>query len=160
VVIGVALLVFTTHPVERGHSGLLAFAPSSSQGVVSARMLQDVPLVGTGAGTFTALVPIYRAIDDPPGSSEASTTAATFAIELGRPMFWLLVLATVASMLIFLRAALLRRRDSFYPAMGGGCLATVLLLMFMNAGLLGNATGLIVAAMFGISIAQSKSRTA
>jgi hypothetical protein len=160
VVIGVALLVFNTHPVERGHSALLAFAPSSSQGVVSARMLQDAPLVGTGAGTFTALVPIYRAIDDPPGSSEASTTAAIFAIELGRPIFWLLVLATAVSMLIFLRAALQRGRDSFYPAMGGGCLVTLLLLIFMNAGLLGNATGLIVAAMFGVSIAQSRSRTA
>lgn len=160
VVIGVALLVSTTHPVERGHSALLAFAPSSSLGVVSERMLKDAPLVGTGAGTFTALVPIYRAIDDPPDSSEASTTAATSAIELGRPMFWLLVLATAASMLIFLRAALQRGRDSFFPAMGGGCLATLLLLIFMNAGLLGNATGLIVAAMFGVSVAQSKSRTA
>jgi len=160
VAIGVALLVFTTHPIERGHSGLLAFAPSSSQGAVSARMLQDAPMVGTGAGTFAALVPIYHAIDDPPGSSEASTTAAIFAIELGRPMFWLLALATAVSMLFFLRAALQRGRDSFYPAMGGACLATLLLLIFMNAGLLGNATGLIVATMFGVSLAQSKSRTA
>jgi hypothetical protein len=159
VVIGVAVLVFNTHPIERGHSALLAFAPSSSQVVVSARMLQDAPLVGTGAGTFTALVPIYRAIDDPPGSSEASTTAATFGIELGRPVFWLLVLATAVSMFFFLKAALQRGRDSFYPAMGGGCLVTLLLLTFMNAGLLGNATGLIAAAMFGVSLAQSKSRT-
>jgi hypothetical protein len=74
-------------------------------------------------------------------------------------MLWLFVLAAAASILIFLRAALLRGRDSFYPAMGGGCLVTLLLLIFMNAGLLGNATGLIVAAMFGVSIAQSKSRT-
>jgi hypothetical protein len=159
VVIGVALLVFATHPVERGHSALLAFAPSSSQRVVSERMLEDAPLVGTGAGTFTARVPIYRAIDDPLGSSEASTTAATFAIELGRPMLWLFVLTMAASILIFLRAALLRGRDSFYPAMGGGCLVTLVLLIFMNAGLLGNATGIIVAAMFGLSMAQSKSRT-
>jgi hypothetical protein len=159
VVIGVALLVFATHPIERGQSALLAFAPSSSQRVVSQRMLEDAPPVGTGAGTFTARVPIYRAIDDPPGSSEPSTTAATIAIELGRPMLWLFVLAAAVSILIFLRAALLRGRDSFYPAMGGGCLVTLLLLIFMNAGLLGNATGLIVAAMFGVSIAQSKSRT-
>ena len=160
VVIVVAVLVFTTHPVERGHSALLAFAPSTSQGAVSERMLKDAPLVGMGAGTFTALVPIYRAIDDPLNSSEASTMAATFTIELGRPMLWLLALAIAGSILIFLRAALLRGRDSFYPAMGGGCLVTLLLLIFMNAGLLGNATGLIVAVMFGVSIAQSKSRTA
>lgn len=159
VAIGVALLVSATHPVERGQSALLAFAPLSSQGVVTQRMLKDAPLVGTGAGTFTALVPIYRAIDDPPGISEASTTAATFAIELGRPMFWLFVLAIAAAILIFLRAALLRGRDSFYPAMGGGCLVTLVLLIFMNDGLLGNATGAMVAAMFGLSMAQSKSRS-
>jgi hypothetical protein len=160
VVITVALLVFTTHPLERGRSVLLTFAPAPSQGVVSERMLKDAPLVGTGAGTFSALVPIYRAIDDPLGSSQASTTAATVAIELGRPMLWLLVLAATASMLIFLRAALQRGRDSFYPAMGGGCLVTLLLLVFIDAGLLGNAAGLMVAAMFGVSLAQSKSRTA
>ena len=50
-------------------------------------MLKDAPLVGMGAGTFTALVPIYRAIDDPLNSSEASTMAATFTIELGRQCF-------------------------------------------------------------------------
>jgi hypothetical protein len=160
VVIGVALLVFTTHPVERGRSALLAFAPSSSPGGVSERMLKDAPVVGTGAGTFAALVPIYREIDDPPGSSVASTTVATFAIELGRPMLWLFVLATVASVLIFLSAALQRGRDSFYPAMGGACLVTLLLLIFINAGLLGNATGLSASVMFGLAIAQSRSRTA
>jgi hypothetical protein len=159
VVIGVALLVFTTHPVQHGQSALLTFAPLSSQGVVTQRMLKDAPLVGTGAGTFTALIPIYRAIDDPPGISEASTTAATLTIELGRPMFWLFVLAIAASILIFLRAALVRGRDSFYPAMGGGALITLVLLIFMNDGLLGNATGLLVAAMLGLSMAQSKSRT-
>jgi hypothetical protein len=160
VVIGVALLVFTTHPVERGRSALMAFAPSASPGGVSERMLKDAPVVGTGAGTFASLVPIYRAIDDPPGSSVASTTAATVAIELGRPMLWLFVLATVASVFIFLKAALQRGRDSFYPAMGGGCLVTLLLLIFVNAGLLGNAAGLIAAVMFGLAIAQSRSRTA
>ena len=160
VVAGVALLIFTTHPIERGRSALLAFAPSSSPRGVSERILKDTPLVGAGAGTFAALVPIYREINDPPGSSEASTTAATLAIELGRPILWLIVLATVASVLIFLRAALQRGRDSFYAAMGGGCLVTLLLLIFIDAGLLGNATGLIAAIMFGLAIAQSKSRTA
>jgi hypothetical protein len=160
VVFGVALLVFTAHPVERGHSVLLTFAPSSSPGGVSERILKDAPVVGTGAGTFAALVPIYREIDDPPASSVASTAAATLAIELGRPMVWLFVLTTVALVLIFLRAALERRRDSFYPAMGGGCLVALLLLTFINAGLLGNAASLIASVVFGLAIAQSKSRTA
>ena len=160
VVLGIALLVFATHPIQRGRSALLTFASLSSAGGVSQRMLNDAPVVGTGAGTFASLFPIYRQIDDPPASSEASTTAATFAIELGRPTLWLFIVATIASAFIFLRAALQRGRDSFYPAMGGGCLITLLLLVFIDPGLLGNATGLIAAVMFGLSIAQSKSRTA
>jgi hypothetical protein len=160
VVTGVALLVFTTHPIERGRSVLLAFAAPSSPVGVSERMLKDAPAVGTGAGTFSALVPIYRVMDDPPISSEVSTAAATFAVELGRPMLWLFVLATAASIVIFLRASLQRRRDSLYPAMGAGCLVALLLLIFMNAGLLGSATGLLAAVMFGLSLAQCKSRTA
>ena len=160
VVIVVALLVFAAHPVERGRSVLLAFAPSSSARSVSERILKDAPVVGTGAGTFAALVPIYREIDDPPGSSVVSTTAATCAIELGRPMLWLFVLATVGLVLVFLRAALQRRRDSFYPAMGGGCLVSLLLLAFINVGLLGNAAGLIASVILGLAFAQSKSRIA
>ena len=56
-------------------------------------------------------------------------------------------------------ASLQRGRDSFYPAMGGGCLITLLLLSFNNVGLLGTATSLIAAAIIGLGIAQSKSRT-
>ena len=123
-------------------------------------MLDDAPLVGTGAGTFAALAPIYREIDDPPPNSVAATAAAAFAIELGKPMFWLIAAATAGSIFILLRASLQRGRDSFYPAMAGSCLITLLLLSFNNAGLFGTATSLIAAAVIGLGIAQSKSRTA
>jgi len=88
----------------------------------------------------------------------AATTAATLAIELGEPMFWLIVAATVAFSVILFRASLRRGRDSFYPAMGGGCLVTLLLLAFNNAGLLETATSLIAAVVLGLALAQSKSR--
>jgi hypothetical protein len=44
--------------------------------------------------------------------------------------------------------------------MGGSCLITLLLLSFNNAGLFGTASSLIAAAVIGLAIAQSKSRTA
>jgi hypothetical protein len=44
--------------------------------------------------------------------------------------------------------------------MGGGCLLSLLLLSFINAGLLGTATGLLIAAALGLALAQSKSRSA
>jgi hypothetical protein len=53
-----------------------------------------------------------------------------------------------------------RGRDSFYPAMAGGCLITLLLLSFNNVGLFGTATSLIAAAVIGLGIGQSKSRSA
>ena len=152
-------LLAATHPAERGTSVLLAFSPARSAALLALtqRVLDDAPLVGTGAGTFAAVAPIYREIDDPP-ASVAATAAASFAIELGSPMLWLTVAATVAFIIMLLRASLQRGRDSFYPAMGGSCLITLLLLAFTNAGLLGAATGLIVAATLGLAFAQSQSR--
>jgi hypothetical protein len=157
----VAIFLIIVQPVGRGKTLLLAFASSSVTTAASERMLADAPLVGTGAGTFAALLPIYReTIDDSPAGPVAATTAATLAIELGEPMFWLIVAATVAFIVILFRASLHRGRDSFYPAMGGGCLVTLLLLAFSNGGLLEIATGLIAAVALGFALAQSKSRIA
>ena len=160
--LGAAILFLAYHPAERGTSVPFVFAGASDPSLIalSERVLHNAPLVGTGAGTFAALAPIYRQIDDPPTGFTAVTAAATFAIELGRPMFWLITVATTGYIVILLRAALQRGRDSFYPAMGGSCLITLLLLSFNNAGLFGTASSLISAAVIGLAIAQSKSRTA
>jgi hypothetical protein len=161
VALGIAIFLVAANPTERGRGVPLAFAAehSSSLTALSERVLDDAPLVGTGAGTFAALAPIYREMDDPPPGSAAATAAAAFAIELGEPMLWLMVAAAGGAIITLLRASLQRGRDSFYPAMGGGCLITILLLAFTNAGLLGTATSLITAAALGLGFAQSKSRT-
>jgi hypothetical protein len=160
--LGAAIFLLAYHAAERGTSVLFAFAGSSDASLIalSERVLHNAPLVGTGAGTFAALAPIYRQIGDPPPGSTAVTAAATLAIELGQPMFWLITVATAGYIFILLRAAFQRGRDSFYPAMGGSCLITLLLLSFNNAGLFGTASSLISAAVIGLGIAQSKSRTA
>jgi hypothetical protein len=155
-----AILLIAAQPSQRGRSLLLSFAVSSptSPPSVSERMLKDAPLVGTGAGTFAAVAPIYREMDDPPAGSVAATAAASLGIELGRPMLWLIVAATVALIVVLLNCSLRRGRDSFYSAMGASCLATMLLLSFVNAGLQGIAAGVIAAVALGLAIAQSKSR--
>jgi hypothetical protein len=156
-----AILLLAYYPGERGTSVPLAFTAATDPWLtaLSERVLYDAPLVGTGAGTFAALAPIYRQIDDPLPGSMAATAATAFAIELGKPMFWLIAVATAGSIFILLRAALQRGRDSFYPALGGSCLITLLLLALNNAGLFGTAGSLIAAAAIGLAIAQSKSRT-
>ena len=159
--LGAAILLLAYQAAERGTSVPLAFAGASDPSLValSERVLSDAPLVGTGAGTFAALAPIYRQIDDPPPGSTAATASAAFAIELGKPMFWLITVAAAGSIFILLRTSLQRGRDSFYPAMGGSCLITLLLLSFNNAGLFGTASSLIAAAVIGLAVAQSKSRS-
>lgn len=159
------LVVLTNQPNEHRKSILLAFASSSTAAPtmvtpdVSERVLADAPLVGTGAGTFSALAQIYREINGPPPHSAASTAAATLAIELGRPMLWIVVAVATGLLLAFIGASLQRGRDSFYPAMGGGCALTLILLSFTNAGTLGTATALMAAVVLGLAIGQSKSRT-
>jgi hypothetical protein len=154
--ISVAGLFVASQQAEGGRSLLVAYAAAPR--AVSDRVLEDAPLVGTGGGTFAALASIYREMDDPPSHSAASTAAA-FAIELGRPMLGLILAATLAFIIMLLKASLQRRRDSFYAAMGGSCLIALLLMAVVNAGLLATPTGLMAAAALGLAFAQSKSRT-
>ncbi len=158
--IGLAALLIASEPGLRTKGVALAFAAPSSPALTSAsqRLLDDTAWTGTGAGTFAATMPIYRDIDDPQAST-APTAIAALSIELGRPMLWLIVLVIVGAIVFLLRASLQRGRDSFYPAAGAGCLIAILFLSFMNAGILGTATAVIAAALLGLALAQSKSRT-
>ena len=103
-------------------------------------------------------MPIYRDIDDPQAST-APTAIAALSIELGRPMLWLILVVIVGAIVFLLRASLQRGRDSFYPAAGAGCLIALLFLSFINSGILGTATAVIAAAVLGLALAQSKTRT-
>jgi hypothetical protein len=158
--VGLALTLIASEPGLGKQGPALAFATLSPPGLTSAtkRILDDTAWTGTGAGTFAAIVPIYRDIDDP-AISTAPTAIAALAIELGRPMLWLIVTMTAGTIIVLLRAALGRGRDSFYSAAGVGCLITLLFLSFMNAGVLGATPATIAAAVLGLAFAQSKSRT-
>jgi hypothetical protein len=159
--VGIAILLLAAHPNERGTSISLSFTTSSAEiKSLSQHVLNDAPLVGTGARTFLALAPVYHEINDPQPACSAATAAATFAIELGRPMLWLIVFGALIGFVALLRDALQRGRDWLYPAMGGASILTLLLLSFTDAGLLGTTSGLIIAAALGLAFAQSKSRSA
>ncbi len=112
------------------------------------------PLLLFNIGT-AAILSIYRNIDDP-ATSTAPTAAAALSIELGRAMFWLIVAVIMGAVMTQLRASLLRGRDSFYPAAGAGCLLTLSLLAFMNAGILGTATAVIAAAVLGLALRKAR----
>jgi len=160
--IWIAIVLVLARPTPHDLSLTLAFASQSSPRVMalSQRMLDDTPVAGTGAGTFAVLAPTYREIDDPPSASPVPTAAGALAIELGKPMLWLIIAATIALILVLLRASLLRGRDSFYSAMAGSSLLALLLICLTNAGLLATAPALLIAATLGLGLAQSKSRKA
>ena len=153
--LGVVLLGM--HQTERAKSPLLAFATAPTS--ISEHLLENAPIVGTGAGTFASLLPIYRELDDAQNSPVASSAAAAVAIELGQPILWLIVAAIVTLAIILLRASLRRGRDSFYSSMGGSCLIVLIFLAFINAGLVRAPTALVAAAALGLALAQSRSRT-
>ena len=158
----IAIVLIGSHPTQRETSAPLAFASEalSSHVALSQRMMDDAPVAGIGAGTFDDLAPVFRENKDPPSGPSAATAAAAFAIELGKPMLWLIIAGTMALTLALLRASLLRGRDLFYPAMAASGLVTIVLFAFIDAGLFGTAIGLIVSGTLGLGLAQSKSRTA
>ena len=101
----------------------VAFAPQAPKPLISVtqRVLAGTSWFGTGAGTFSAILPIYRDIDelatlplrrprcrnsrgDGPPLSLGSTNAAAIAL-----------------LVTLLRGALRRGRDSFYSIAGASC---------------------------------------
>jgi hypothetical protein len=160
-VVAIAGFLAASEPDLNTKSFSLAFATEAppSQISMSQRILGDAPLRGTGAGTFAAIAPIYRDIEDQTAVFTAPTAAAAVAIELGRPMLWLILAAMASSIYVLLRASLRRGRDSFYSTAGASCLITLSFLSFMNVEVMGSAAAMIAAATLGLAFAQSKSRT-
>jgi hypothetical protein len=104
------------------------------------------------------MVPIYQDIDDVM-SPVAPTAAAAITVEFGKALLWTIIILIAVAMTLLLRAALRRGRDSFYPAAGASCLVVLLLQSFGDTGLFGTAVSIIGAAMLGLAVVQSKSRT-
>lgn len=158
--VAVAIGVIAGH--DRPAHPTLAFAPAGTPVATALHILADAPWTGTGAGTFAALAAIYR--DDADGAGEAAaaapTSAAQIAVELGWPAPAMLLLIATVALMLFLRGALRRGRDSFYPAAGAGCAVVLMILGFGNAGLLAPAPAIVAAATVGLALAQSRSRTA
>ena len=158
--LGLGVLLLSREPNLQSDGPALAFTSSSSPALISAsqRILGDTPWLGVGAGAFSAISPIYRNIDDPPMPNPPNAVTGLL-VELGRPMTALIGVVTCIAIVVLLRASLRRGRDSFYPAAGAACLLGLLLLAFVNAGILAISPAILVASIIGLAFGQSKSRT-
>ena len=144
-------------PANRTVDLTLALSGKSQASIETAeRMLSDAKSAGTGAGTFAALLPIYRDVDDA-AVNAAPTGAASVAIGMGRPFLWLLVILALIGATGFLKRALMREREYIYAATGAACIVAVFVSSFANAGILGLAAFLLASGVCGVALAQSKS---
>jgi hypothetical protein len=127
---------------------------------LSQRILNDAPFFGDGAGTFGDLLPIYQSSNADSRNTQAVTSAALLSIEMGKVMLWFAVLAASFAAFQLLHGASHRGRDSFYAAVAGACLVTLMILAFISAYLSGPGVVLLSAAIIGLGLTQSKSRFA
>ncbi|CAH1669165.1 conserved membrane hypothetical protein [Hyphomicrobiales bacterium] len=132
-----------------------AIAWSMQSPIATERMLTDVPFAGTGAGTYEALLPIYR--DASSNANQAPTAAAVITIELGRAFFGSLIIAIFCCAWLLFRRSLTRRQDYVFAGAGATMLAMTPLLLFVNGGLLGLGASLLVSIVGGVAFGQSLS---
>jgi hypothetical protein len=144
---------FVAIPIKRDTDPTIALKVESRQPAAE-RMLTDVPFLGSGAGSFTALVPIYRNIDERT-SREPATAAAAITIDMGRTFFWGSLLLLLGGALVLCGGSLSRGRDYIYAGAGAGIIVAISIVVFINRELLGLTVALLAAAAGGLACAQS-----
>jgi hypothetical protein len=138
-----------------------AFADSSQSPsiILARRILAETSWLGTGAGTFPVILPVYRDVNEL-GIGDAAPTAATaVAVEMGRPFLLAAMIGAIALVAVLLRGAARRRRDSLYPIAGASCVVAMIVLAFNNHGVFNTSVLVIAVTTVGLAVAQSKGRS-
>jgi len=138
----------------------LRFADAPARMIaITESLIADTPWSGSGAGTFAALLPIYRDVNDVAEGASAPTAAAEIAVELGKPALWAIVAMTILAVAFLLHGALTRGRDSFYAAAVTSSIVVFALQAFGGASVFATSVVVLASAAFGLGIAQSLSRS-
>lgn len=145
---------FTFVPINRDAD--LTVALSTQAHAATERMLQDTHPIGTGAGTFGALLPIYRDIGTP-ALRERPTAAAAIAVEMGRAFLCGLLIVMIIGAITLYKRSLSRSYGYLYPAIGAGTSVSLTMLIFAENGILNLYASLLVAVVYGLAFAQSLS---
>ncbi len=123
------------------------------------RIIADTTWLGSGAGAFRALLPIYQDTPNAMNIPVAPTTAAEALVDLGRPALWFMTIAGMAAIAWLIQGALARGRDSFYAAAGASSAIVLLIEAYFDASLLTSTTIVLATTTLGLALAQSVSRT-
>jgi hypothetical protein len=155
----IMVAVLAARPATYGDITFRYATSSGPQIELAERLLSDTPWTGSGAGTYEALAPMYDDGTRNPEQIQAPTAAAKAAVELGKPMLWLVVVMGIACIGLLVRGSLRRGRDSLYSAAGAGSTAVLILESFNDLARPAGPVVLLAAAAFGLGLAQSVSRT-
>ena len=148
---------FTIHPMNKGVDVSLALANEPQKLIATTlRMTADAKWTGTGAGTFSALRPIYSDADNMYVNYTAPTAASQIAIEMGQPFLWGIVTFAFIGAWILFQRALLRGRDYLYAGSGAACIVALIISLFVNPGALGLSSSLLAGMLCGVALGQSK----
>jgi hypothetical protein len=157
VIVAAMMIVLWRYDSTRMLSPFLQFATAASPDALSVtqRILSDTDWQGTGMATYPQLLPIYQEF----GSSvtTAPSTASALAIELGWPMTIFSAAAAIGLTVVLYRGAIIRGRDSFYPAAAAACVTIILFQSFCDASLLNSCVAMVGDAVIGLGLAQSVS---
>lgn len=142
--------------VESGHAmwplkGAIATSPDH-------RALMDAGPLGTGAGTYQSVMPIYAPLGEM--DPRPASTIMAFAIELGLPAIVLILAVAAVLIILLINGALARVRDSVFPLAAAACIACVAGEAFLDASLISYpALPAILAIVTGIGISQRLRRS-
>jgi hypothetical protein len=162
VILAVAVVGTITLRFEESQTviAILRFATSAPGDSLSVtqRALSDAKWVGSGVGTFDALVPIYRDFGTRT-MIEPASTIAKILIEWGRAPSIILVLIAVQLSVVLFAGALRRGRDWFFPAAAAGAIVVLFCEVFCDSSLTHPLSQILVAVILGLGFSQTIGRT-
>lgn len=117
------------------------------------RALSDAPWLGTGAGTFGAVMQTYRSFGLQPLLIAPSTVVAV-SIEWGGMAAWFMTALAAVFCLMLLWATLRRSRDAHFPLLATTVVLVTLGEAFIDPSLLRSMPQTIVAISIGLGLSQ------
>jgi hypothetical protein len=132
----------------------LASPPSAEAGAAAARMMADANWAGSGVGSYPALAAIYRDAAGTPFET-AINTISSMLLEWGRGGLVIALVLLLQLLVVLVRGALSRGRDSFYAASAAGCLVTAFCEAFCDASFTDLTVQMIAAIVVGLGLSQT-----
>jgi hypothetical protein len=150
---GVIALRFAANPAV---SPLFRFATlqPTEAGATILRMMSDANWAGSGVGSYQALAAIYRDAAGSP-SETAINTISSVVLEWGFGGLAIAIFLPLQLLVVLVRGALTRGRDSFYAAGAAGCLVTTFCEAFCDASLTDLTVEMIAAIVVGLGLSQT-----